>query len=256
MFSFFKKSKKKEEEEELLAYAPKDFSFLKCDMHSHLIPGIDDGSASLEESLDLIRSFQAKGYTKLITTPHVQLEFYDNKREKITDQFAKLKDFISQQIPGMTLEAAAEYYLDNLFISSILEEGLLTFGKNYVLVEVSMAGWPRNFSDAIFAIQSAGYTPVLAHPERYLYEENPDTYKALKAKGLMMQMNLLSPLGYYGRSVKNLAEKYMDAGIYDLCGSDVHGERHMNAMEKLAAENPAIMMRLANYAFQNDTLLG
>jgi tyrosine-protein phosphatase YwqE len=252
MFSFFKKSRKPDP---ALENAPKNFSFLSCDMHSHLVPAVDDGSKSLEDSLNLIRGLRDKGYTKLITTPHVQLEFYDNNREKLTKHFTSLKRFIADQRIGIELEIAAEYYLDNMFLSGVLPDGLLSFGDNYVLVEVSMAGWPHSFSDMIFSIQSLGYKPILAHPERYLYEENVKTYLNLKEKGVMMQMNLLSILGYYGKTVKSLAERFLYNKVYDFCGSDLHHERHLNHIDRISKEHPEIMIKLADYGFRNDTLL-
>lgn len=256
MFSFFSNSRRRREEAaDTLAQAPKDFSFLGCDMHSHLVPGIDDGSQSVEDSLLLIRGFQQSGYTKLITTPHVQLEFYDNTREKLRAHFARLQRVMTELGITLELQVAAEYYLDNMFLSSVLPDGLLSFGDKYVLVEVSMAGWPRNFSDMIFAIQSMGYKPILAHPERYLYEENPNTYLELKARGVCMQMNLLSVMGYYGKTVKGLAEKLMDHKVYDFCGSDVHHQRHMAQITRLMQEQPALMAKLGSYGFRNEVLL-
>lgn len=250
MFSFFKKTTKKE----LPADVPADFSFLGCDMHSHLVPGIDDGAKSLELSVDFIRSLHDKGYRKLITTPHIHLEFYDNRKDKILRHFAALKKFIQDQRINIELEVAAEYFLDNLFLSGILPEGLLTFSGNHVLVEVSMAGWPRNFSDIIFAIQSDGYNPVLAHPERYLYEVDHKVYQQLKDKGVKMQLNMLSLAGYYGKNVKTLAERFMEHNLYDFCGTDMHHERHQQHIFRMLREEPEIMARLAAYGFKNNTL--
>ncbi len=253
MFSFFKKKSSKPEvaPEDV----PKDFSFLGCDMHSHLVPGVDDGSKDLEDSLNLIRGLRDKGYKKLITTPHIQLEFYDNSAEKLRKHFTSLQRFIADQRIGVELGIAAEYYLDNMFMNGVLPDGLLSFGDNYVLVEVSMAGWPRNFSDMIFSIQSLGYKPILAHPERYLYEENVKTYLDLKEKGMMMQMNLLSVLGYYGKTVKGLAEKFLEHNVYDFCGSDLHHERHLANVDKIVKEHPEIMVKLEKYGFRNQSLL-
>lgn len=255
MFSFFKRSKKRAEEEELLTHAPKDFSFLGCDMHSHLIPGIDDGAPALEDSLAMIRRFSEQGYRKLITTPHVQMEFYDNDRRKITEHFAALKEAVSTAGIDIALEGAAEYYLDNYFLSGVLPDGLLTFGDKYVLVEVSMAGWPRNLSDMIFAIQSAGYQPILAHPERYLYEEDITVLQRLKDNGVLMQMNIMSLLGYYGGGVKALAEGYMAQRLYDFCGSDAHHLRHVQLLNHFLVKHPHLGARLALYGFRNYSLI-
>ncbi len=252
MFSFFKKSSKPHFNPEDV---PKDFSFLGCDMHSHLVPGIDDGAKDMEESLLLIRALRDRGYKKLITTPHVHLEFYENNSEKLRRHFDHLQRFIADQRIGIELGIAAEYYLDNMFLSAILPDGLLTFGDNFVLVEVSMAGWPRNFGDMIFSIQSMGYKPILAHPERYLYEEDVKTYLALKEKGVLMQMNLLSVLGYYGKTVKELAEKFMAHNVYDFCGSDLHHDRHLIGIDKILKEEPELMLKLSTYGFLNAELL-
>lgn len=244
MFSFFKKKAPAPDR----SPAPKDFSFLGIDMHSHLIPGIDDGAPDAETSLAMIRRMKELGWHKMITTPHVQREFYDNDSEKITRHFERHQRFIADQRLGdATLAAAAEYYLDNFFPLSVLPEGLLTFGKDYVLVEVSMAGWPRTFADMIFSIQSRGYKPVLAHPERYLFEEDPRHYDEWKGKGMLFQLNLLALAGYYGKGVKTLALRYLDAGLYDFCGTDAHGMRHLDAAARMAAEMPDMMLRLAEY---------
>jgi tyrosine-protein phosphatase YwqE len=229
MFSFFKRKPEPPD----LSNAPRDFSFLGTDIHSHLIPGIDDGSPDLETSLTMIRRLQELGYSKLII---------------ISLQFGKLKAFLADKMPEMELEFAAEYYLDNSFMSMILPQGLLPFGKKkYVLVEVSMAGWPRQFSDIIFTIQSQGLVPVLAHPERYLFEDNIKVYEEWKSKGLLLQMNLLAVSGYYGLGVKTAALRYLEHGLYDFCGTDAHHLRHLDAAARMALEQPEIMLKLAEY---------
>lgn len=232
-----------------------DFSFLGCDMHSHLVYGIDDGAQTPEDSLELIRGFKEKGYKKLITTPHVHGEFYDNNTEKITRHFKDLEQLIVGHGIQMELGVAAEYFLDSYFQTEVLPHGLLSFGDNYVLVEVSMAGWPRNFSDLIFSVQSVGYKPILAHPERYQYEENIKVFSDLKDRGVLLQMNLLSILGYYGKGVKQMAEKLMEEKLYDFCGSDVHHMRHIQNMEKLIKDNQPVMKKLLHYGFKNSTLI-
>jgi len=172
-----------------------------------------------------------------------------------TKHFEALKKFIADQRIGIELEVGAEYYLDNFFLSSVLPDGLLSFGKNYVLVEVSMAGWPRNFSDMIFSIQSLGYQPILAHPERYLYEEDIKTYLDLKQKGVLMQMNILSVAGYYGKTVKTLAEQLLEHKVYDFCCSDLHHVRHLQSIYKFINTHPGTMARLNDYGFKNHSLL-
>jgi protein-tyrosine phosphatase len=252
MWSFFKKKNK-------VAQEPvTDFSFLGCDMHSHLVPGIDDGAATMEDSLALIRGLRALGYRKLITTPHVYGEFYNNTPETILPPFEALKQAVAAEGIDVELEVAAEYFLDLYFLSSVLPGGLLSFGgdKKYVLVEVSMAGWPRIFDEIIFAIQSQGYTPVLAHPERYGYEESVEFFRGLKDRGILLQLNLLSILGYYGPSIRNNAFRYLDNELYELCGSDVHHERHLRVLGEIA-ERSQLLQRLKGYSlFRNACLVG
>lgn len=249
MLSFFRKNKEPE------LPAPTDFSFLGVDLHSHLIPLIDDGSDDLEESLEMVRAFKDKGYRKLITTPHVHGEFYDNTIEGINVHFDKLKRFINDNRLNIDLQVAAEYFLDNHFLTEVLPHGLIPFGDNYVLVEVSMAGWPRNFDEIIFEIQSKGYKPILAHIERYGFEQDPDVFLRLKEKGVLMQMNLLAIHGYYNRSIRLSAEDYMKHNIYDFCASDAHHIRHLQTMDRIAKEEPAIMQKLEAYGFKNNRLL-
>ncbi len=252
MFSFFRRKKDGPEAPEQI---PQNFAFLGADMHSHLVPGIDDGAPDLETSVEMIRRLKELGYSKLITTPHVQREFYDNDREKITAHFGRLQRFLADQRIHMELGVAAEYYLDNFFPQAVLPEGLLTLNGKLALVEVSMAGWPRQISDMIFAIQGNGYQPVLAHPERYLFESDTKVYEGWKQKGVLMQMNLLSLSGYYGRSVKALANKYMSAGLYDFCGTDAHHMRHLDHLGRMA-QQPELMAQLAAYPhWRNRSLL-
>lgn len=250
MFSIFKRKKSGPSEP-----PPQSFAFLGADMHSHLVPGIDDGSPDPETSVEMIRRLKELGFTKLITTPHVQREFYDNDREKISTHFDRLRRFVADQRLSMDLGVAAEYYLDSFFPQAVLPEGLLTLHGKLVLVEVSMAGWPRQINDMIFSIQAQGYQPVLAHPERYLFEDNVKVYQEWKQKGVLLQMNLLAIAGYYGRTVKGLASKYMDAGLYDFCGTDAHHMRHLDHLGRMT-QQPELMQQLAAYPhWRNQSLL-
>ena len=127
MFSFFKKSKEK-------VILP------KVDLHSHLLPGIDDGVQTLEESIDLISNFSKLGYEKLITTPHIMSDFYANTPEIINAKLKEVRQAVSQAGLSIQIEAAAEYYFDENFIDLVeSKKGLLTFGDNYVLFEIGFS---------------------------------------------------------------------------------------------------------------------
>lgn len=251
MWSLFKKNRKPEDSREVV----RDFSFLGSDMHSHLIAGVDDGAPTLEESLNLVRGLKELGYSKLITTPHVIGEFYPNTKEKLQEGHRQLQRFLADNHIRIPVELAAEYFLDNYFLAEVLPHGLLSFGDNYVLVEVSMAGWPRNIDDILFNIQSLGYKPILAHPERYVFEDKAETFLRLKERGIKMQLNLLSVTGYYNKIIKVNADNYLKAGLYDFCGSDTHHARHVAKIGNMRQDMQEVLSRLYSYeGFLNRTL--
>ncbi len=232
--------------------APTDFSFLGVDFHSHLLPGIDDGSPDTATSLQLLEGLRSLGFRSVLTTPHVHGDFYRNTTSGIRAGLQTLQEALpASGAAGLQLGVAAEYYLDNYFLAEVLPQGLLPFGDNQVLVEVSMMGWPQNFDGILFAVQAAGYKPVLAHPERYQFEKDTKIFEKLKARGVQLQMNLLGPLGYYGPGVKALALQLLEDGLYDYAATDMHHDRHLSTLRKMAAVEPALMARLARYGFKN-----
>ena len=252
MFSFFKKKEKTSRP--VPTYHVPDFSFLGGDMHSHLVPGIDDGSQSLEDSIAFIGKLSDLGLKKFITTPHIHGEMYDNDTRKVQQYFQPLRDYLAAHRPDLSIQVSAEYFLDTYFLNQVLPKGLMAFGHNNVLVEVSMAGWNRQFKEIMFAVQANGYNPILAHPERYLYETDMNVFAALKDKGVALQMNLLSILGYYGKSIKITAEKMLAMGLYDYCGTDLHHNRHLAHISNMPAEQQEIMWQLSEYKFKNKDL--
>lgn len=251
MFSFFRK---KETPIVQPTYTVPDFSFLGGDMHSHLVPGIDDGSQSLEDSIKFIIALYKLGLKNFITTPHIHGEMYDNDTQKVQRYFQTLKDYLAQHHPDIHIQVSAEYFLDTYFLEKVLPKGLMPFGKNHVLVETSMAGWNRQFNEIMFAVQANGYKPILAHPERYIYETDMEVFAKLKEKGVALQMNLLSILGYYGKSIKINAEKMLALGLYDYCGTDLHHERHLLQIQSMPQEHQLILWQLAEYGFKNKEL--
>ena len=217
-----------------------DFGLLKADMHSHLIPGIDDGSPDMETSLDLIRKMAGLGYIKLITTPHIMWDMYKNDRDDILKRLESLQKNVKAEGIAVDIHAAAEYFLDE-HVEQLLKknEPLLTISDNMVLVEFSMALVSMNLKDILFDMQMRGYLPVIAHPERYLYlQRNKDFYDELKDIGCLFQLNLLSVGGFYGKSAKELANYLIKKEYYDLIGTDVHYERHLEALHNPALADP------------------
>jgi tyrosine-protein phosphatase YwqE len=224
--NFFKRKPKTTEES--------IFSLLKTDMHSHLLPGIDDGSPDLETSIFLIKGLAELGYTKLITTPHIMWDMYRNTPEIIHAKLDIVREEMVRQGINIELDAAAEYFLDE-HVEQLLKknERLLTFGENYVLVEFSLAFPSSGLKDIIFEMQMQGYLPVIAHPERYVYlEHSRDLYEELKGSGCLFQLNALSVSGHYGKTVQELANYLIKKNYYDLIGTDLHNTRHLAGLRE------------------------
>ena len=219
-------SKKKEQE-----LAPLDFSVLRTDIHSHFIPGIDDGSPDMETSILLIKKMQELGYSKVITTPHVMSDFYKNSSEIILKGLADIRSELKLQNINMDIAAAAEYYIDYDFERKIGKETFLTFGDNYILVELSFMEAPRNLFDIIFKLQLEGYKVVLAHPERYHYFERKD-YEDLVSRGVLLQINWLSLIGYYSPQIKNKTEDLIAQNMVSFVGTDCHNMQHAELYKK------------------------
>ncbi len=205
---------------------------LKTDIHSHLIPGIDDGVESYEESLEIIRRFYEMGFRKLITTPHVMQDFYDNEPEVILNGLERLKEIIAEDGLDMEVGAAAEYYLDETLLQKLEKsDDLLLFGKNYLLFETSFINKPLYLDDFLFLAQSKGLTPVLAHPERYAFVHNePGLVQSLIDRGLLLQLNLNSLSGYYSKEVQKMARRLIDQKQIHFLGSDCHSMKHFDAL--------------------------
>ncbi len=216
---------------------PINMSVLGTDMHSHLIPGIDDGSDSLETSIELIKGMKEMGYKKLITTPHIQGEFYQNTPEIILSGLERVKRELKKQNIVMEMEAAAEYLIDDKFEEKYKSGNLLTFGKKHLLIEFSYFNEHPNLKQYLFDLQIEGYKIILAHPERYSYWfRNFRKYEEMKDRGVLFQININSLAGYYSGEVKKMAEKFIDEGMVDLAGSDMHNVFYLEALQKARNE--------------------
>jgi protein-tyrosine phosphatase len=205
------------------------------DMHSHLLPGLDDGSESLEDSIMLVKEFVALGYKKLICTPHVMGDFYKNTPEIIYEKLAQLRKAVEDAGIEIELEAAAEYYLDEWFMDSLdHKNNLLAFGEGkYLLFETSYINSSAYLDEALFRIKSLGLRPVLAHPERYTYlYENFNKFIEIYQKDVFFQININSLSGYYSKASEIFARKLIENNMVSFIGSDCHGIRHIEALRK------------------------
>jgi protein-tyrosine phosphatase len=214
---------------------PLMLDWLEVDMHSHLIPGIDDGSKSVEESVALIKRFQGYGIKRIITTPHIMSEYYKNTPEIINNGLEELKNALENEGIDLKIDAAAEYFLDDVFLEKIRNgEKLLTISRNYILVETGFNNKPQLLLDILQEIETSGYKPVLAHPERYIYliEDNELLHK-LFDRDIYFQLNLLSLTGFYSKPVKSFGEKLVDEQKIRFLGTDCHNHRYLDVLETL-----------------------
>lgn len=203
------------------------------DIHSHLLPGIDDGAKTFEDTVSLIQSLQSFGITQIITTPHIIKHVWENTTKIITDTKNETVLNLKSKDIKIPLKAAAEYLMDDQFEELFKNKDLLPLKDNYVLVEMSYINAPIQLYNILFDLQVAGYIPVLAHPERYLfYHNNFNEYLKLKKAGCLFQLNLLAITGYYGKGVVKIAEELLKKGMYDYVGSDVHHKNHIANFEK------------------------
>ena len=211
---------------------------LRVDMHSHLIPGIDDGSKTMLESIVMILRLKELGYSKIITTPHIMKHRYPNSSEVILNGLNALRDELHRRNIDIIVEAAAEYFLDEHFLELLDKKDILTLHGNYVLFEMSYMMQPAILDEILYQIEASGYVPVLAHPERYRYMHS-DFYKyaRLKKRGVLFQVNINSLGGFYSQPVQKVAEKLMESGMVDFLGSDAHSSRHLDMLAKTMASH-------------------
>lgn len=228
MFGLFKKKTRLKE--------AVDLSKLNCDVHSHLIPGIDDGAKDMEDSIALISGLNNLGYKKIITTPHIMADYYQNTPEIILSGLTKVRETLKEKNIPVEIEAASEYYIDFDFERKLEEEELLTFGgeHKYLLFEVSFMNAPANLDHIIFNMQSKGYKPVLAHPERYnFWHTDFAKYEALAHKGVILQLNINSLTGCYSESTQLIARKFIEKNMITMLGTDCHHSGHLNLINEV-----------------------
>lgn len=226
LFSLFKK--KQPQTENSVFINP-----ITTELHSHLIPGIDDGTEKVEETIEVLKHYHKLGYKKVITTPHIMGDFYKNGAFNILPGLEKIKSLLVQNNIEIEIEAAAEYMVDELLEVKINKKEILTFGGNKVLIELPFNEEPLNFKTVLFELQVNGYQPVLAHPERYsYYGSKKSNFNDLVENGVLFQLNLMSLIGYYSPEIKKTAEYLIDNKLVHLVGSDLHGTKHLPYLEK------------------------
>ncbi|MBP1225096.1 tyrosine-protein phosphatase [Flavobacterium sp. 1355] len=203
------------------------------DIHSHLLPGIDDGAKNISDTIKLAKAFEEIGFSQFVTTPHIKNHFWDNSAATIIAKQQHTAIVLEENNIKIPFRAAAEYFMDDWFENHFKTEKLLTIKDNYVLVEISYINPPVQLHKILFDLRVAGYIPILAHPERYLYyHKNFDEYEKLKKLGCLFQLNLLATTGYYGNEVTKITEELLKKGMYNFVGSDVHHHNHIKSFDQ------------------------
>ena len=213
-------------------------------MHSHVLPGIDDGARDIAGSVELLNGMYNLGIRKVVATPHIIADLYRNDAATINTALDKVKEAAATAGLEMEISAAAEYMLDDYFVS-LLRSGspLLKVHDNIILTEQSYASPSDNLQEIAFEIMTNGYLPIMAHPERYFYyHNNYDAYDRLKDLGFLLQVNLLSLTGYYGKPVAKVAKFLFEEGMVDFVGTDMHHTKHLSTLK----ENVALINQYIN----------
>ena len=230
---------------------------VKVELHSHLIHAVDDGVQTLDEALEALKVFEAMGYTKIITTPHIMSDFYKNSTHNLTPKLHQLQNYIKENGLNLEIELAAEYMIDDAMEEKINKNELLSFGgtNKFILVEMPFLEEARNFKSVIFELQILGYKPVLAHPERYTYyHQKKEKYDELSEQGIFLQLNNLSLIGYYSPQVLKAAEYIIDKKLHSFVGSDAHNVRHANIIRDKVLNAKLYQKACSSVLLLNNTL--
>lgn len=203
------------------------------DIHNHILPGIDDGAKTVEESISLIKGFGEFGVKDFICTPHIMHNYYENTPKTIKKSYKKLKKVLKEKKYDVKLSYAAEHMIDDNFEHILGKDKILPLNSNHLLIEMSYLQPSINFDVSIQKIQSKQFFPVFAHPERYHYLSNAyPKYEYYKSRGIKFQLNLLSLTDYYGKDVKKTAFKLLDNNLINFVGTDIHSINQLNFLKK------------------------
>lgn len=229
----------------------KYFKQLKTDIHSHLLPGLDDGVKTVEESIQVIKKLRSLGYEKIITSPHYRSDLFPNTREGILEKYELMKRVVKEEGIEVQLETAAEYFIDDHFEKLMKQpDQLLTFGDGYILIEASFINEPAQLKEVIFHLNAQGLKPILVHPERYqFFALEKEKLIQVDRMNILWQVNLMSITGYYGRPVQKMAEWMIQNKMVHFLGSDCHNMKHTEELETLhqhKAFKKALKLNLLN----------
>ena len=203
------------------------------DFHNHLLPGIDDGSKSIEQSKEMLKIYNELGIEKVIASPHIFKDLYPNTPKTIKKSFDNLNSSMLDQNTKL-LGCGAEYMVDEFFIKELDNKSeLLTCFEKHILIEISFFGGLKLLEEALFKLQNLGYFPILAHPERFNSIQSTKIIKELKERGAKIQLNALSLMGFYGKDVQKKSREFLKFGLYNFIGTDAHNPYQLNKLKEI-----------------------
>lgn len=234
--------------------SPIDLSAIGVDMHSHILPGIDDGAEDLEASVEMVRQLTQWGYRKLITTPHIMSDNYRNTPETIMKAHDELSSELKKEGLNTEIAVAAEYLIDDGLMEHFEKYNALTLNENYLLLELPYFTEPPNLFEVIFELTVKGYKIVLAHPERYVYwYDKFSRFDELKDRNVLFQVNILTFADVYMFPTRKIAEDLINKGMVDFLGSDIHNPRQFGLFEKALYE-PVLSRLIESGSLKNNVL--
>lgn len=222
MFNIFQRKSKKDAK-----------LFYTTDVHSHILPGVDHGSQSVEESLEMLQAQLDMGISHVMCTSHVTAETFENTPESLTAAYEELKNAIASEGLPINIYVSAEYRIDEYWTQEYEAGHLLPLPGNHVLLENSFAQELIGIDNMMFDLQVKGYRPILAHPERYrYYNDRRDRYKTLHNASVKFQINILSLAGYFGKGARERALWLIQNNLCDMLGSDMHNMEHAQIIKE------------------------
>lgn len=233
------------------------FEVLGVDMHNHMVPGVDDGSQSLEMSAECINTMWEAGFRKMYVTPHFNFPRYNNDEDDIVRRYAELKQYLADHDVEMELLGiGGEYRIDDGFQERLDNPRFLKIGvDNYLLLEISLSHHRMGFEKVIYDIQMNDQQVILAHPERYMYlDVNSSKLEKLKDQGVIFQCNILSLSGFYGGEAQKRALRLIEKGWVELLGTDMHNLVYARGLGE-ATQSRTVRKVLEKYHFMNRELV-
>lgn len=208
------------------------YDWLKVDIHNHILPGIDDGSPDIATSLEFLRRYHQLGINTVVATSHIRHPLFPNSRDIIRAAWEQLESAPGRQEIPVKLLFSAEYFIDDHFLDLLMKDELMPFAGGYILAELSLSS--RSYLDMeqiAGQMISKGLRPILAHPERYLYwSKSLEVFQKLKQAGWLLQVNLMSLIGYYGKIEQKVSTQLLQDGLVDLIGTDAHRLNHFDVI--------------------------